>query len=92
MIFRCPACRTRRKDWGLFSAHLQESGHRLCKCGGYHYAHRPGSTYCERNPMCDLHRASRAGADAETLAAIRDELVLDAAWEGHGERSAACPF
>lgn len=91
-MYRCPGCRTRRKDWGLFTAHVRESGHRLCTCGGYHYAHRPGSTYCERNPMCDLHRASRAGADADTLAEIHAELALEAAWEGRGQAAAACPF
>ncbi len=91
-MFRCPDCRTRRKDWGLFTAHVRDSGHRLCKCGGYHYAHRPGSTYCERHPLCDLHRASRSGADDETLAEIRAELVLEAAWEGSGQAGGACPF
>lgn len=91
-MYRCPACRTRRRDWGLFSRHVEASGHRLCTCGGYHYAHRPGSPYCERNPLCDLHRASREGADAATLAEIRAELALEAALEGRAPAGGECPF
>lgn len=89
MLFRCPECRTRRHTWELFTRHLRESGHRLCTCGGYHYAHRPGSPFCERHPLVDLHRAMREHADPETLADIAQDLALD----GHGlSRSAACPF
>jgi AMMECR1 domain-containing protein len=74
--FRCPECRTRRKDWGLFTQHLQDSGHALCGCGGYHFKHRPGSPFCERNPMSALLLAMRAGncSDEELL-----EIEMDCA-------------
>lgn len=87
-MWRCPECRTRRKSWGLFSQHLRESGHGLCSCGGYHYRHRPGSTYCERNPWCDVHRASRQGEDAETLA----DMAAEIAYSTPGRAGAECPF
>ena len=32
-LFRCPECRTRRRSHGLFTQHLRETGHRLCRCG-----------------------------------------------------------
>lgn len=71
MLFRCPDCRTRRKDYGLFTRHLKQTGHKLCQCGGYHYSHRPGSTYCVRNPYAAVHEADRRGASDELLAEIR---------------------
>lgn len=71
MTFRCPACRTRRADYGLFTAHVRATGHRLCKCGGYHYQHRPGSPFCVHNPMSELLEASRRGESEEVLAQIR---------------------
>lgn len=30
-MWRCPECRTRRKDFDLFMRHIHESGHALCK-------------------------------------------------------------
>lgn len=89
MLFRCPECRTRRHSWDLFSRHLKETGHRLCTCGGYHYAHRPGSTYCERHPLADLHRAAREHAPADVLADIADEIAFMGT---AAKRSQACPF
>lgn len=88
MLFRCPSCRTRRRDYGLFTKHLQESGHRLCNCGGYHYSHRPASPYCEANPMSDVLLASRQGTPDAELADI-------AAWCAFNKPvrvSTACPF
>lgn len=78
MLFRCPECRTRRKDYGLFTRHLQTSGHRICNCGGYHYQHRPGSPFCERNPWSDYRAAERRGEDADVLLEIR----IDKVWSG----------
>lgn len=92
MLFRCPDCRTRRKDWHLFAAHLRESGHRLCNCGGYHYAHRPGSPYCEANPAADMRHALRAGEPASVL----QDIAMDLAINGYGRPVRAsrveCPF
>lgn len=67
MMFRCPECRTRRRDHGLFTRHLAASGHKLCNCGGYHYSHRPGSPYCEVNPVSALLLADRYGANEQDL-------------------------
>lgn len=90
MLFRCPECRTRRRDYGLFTRHLKESGHRICNCGGYHYSHRPGSPYCVGNPMSDVLIASRQGATDAELADIAEWC----AWSkpGRAARGAACPF
>lgn len=88
MAFRCPSCRTRRKDYGLFTKHLQESGHRLCKCGGYHYSHRPGSPFCEANPMSDVLMASRYGTPDSELA----DIAAWCAWNKPGVVSKVCPF
>lgn len=66
-MYRCPECRTRRRDRGLFTQHLQATGHKLCICGGYHHQHRPGSPYCERNPVSALLLADRYGADEKDL-------------------------
>lgn len=77
VAFRCPECRTRRKDPALFTKHLQDTGHRLCICGGYHYAHRPGSPYCVKNPTSALHEASRHGADdADLVRAARYTIEI----------------
>ena len=71
-MFRCPSCRTRRKDYGLFTRHVQQSGHALCRCGGYHYEHRPGSPFCEVNPVSPLLLADRYGAgDADLIRAAQ---------------------
>ena len=67
MILRCPECRTRRTTRGLFSQHVQATGHKLCQCGGYHYAHRPGSPYCAYNPVSALLLADRYGAEDDDL-------------------------
>lgn len=76
MIFRCPECRTRRKDYDLFTRHLRESGHRVCVCGGYHYAHRPGSPLCHKNPESVLLEALARGEPEEVLQQIREHLAL----------------
>ncbi len=62
MILRCPDCRTRRTTRGLFTRHVRETGHKLCRCGGYHYQHRPGSPLCAYNPLSALRLADRDGA------------------------------
>lgn len=80
MLFRCPQCRTRRRDWGLFTQHLKSTGHRACDCGGYHYRHRPGSPLCVDNPLAPLLDAKRRGADRDTLLDIHIEI----AWEKGG--------
>ena len=49
MTYRCPICRTRRKDHGLFTRHLEQSGHgadQLCRCLAYTYPHRKGTGLC----------------------------------------------
>jgi hypothetical protein len=80
MLFRCPDCRTRRKDYGLFTKHIKSTGHTLCRCGGYHYQHRPGSKLCERNPLSDVHLAARTGATDEEL----DEIQMHCLWNKPG--------
>jgi hypothetical protein len=80
VLFRCPDCRTRRKDYGLFTRHLRESGHGACDCGGYHYRHRPGAPYCDRNPWSDYLAAKRRGEDQ----AVLDEIEMEKVWSGEG--------
>lgn len=78
-LFRCPECRTRRRDYGLFTQHLNDSGHALCRCGGYHYSHRPGSPFCHRNPYSPALEASRAGVCDEEVEAIASQIALEIA-------------
>lgn len=68
--WRCPECRTRRSTLPLLRAHVAASGHKLCNCGGYHYAHRPGSPYCSCNPIADLWVAQRQGEGPDVLREI----------------------
>lgn len=86
--YRCPECRTRRADWQLLLAHCDQSGHALCRCGGYHYAHQPGSPYCAKNAWNDLRHAERAGESAETLL----EIAMDIAFDNPGKPVNDCPF
>lgn len=88
MLFRCPSCRTRRRDYGLFTQHLKTTGHALCKCGGYHYAHRPGSPYCVANPMSDVRLADRQGEPDDVLA----DIAAWCAFTKPGQVATACPF
>lgn len=74
-VFRCPSCRTRRKSYALFSQHLRSSGHAVCKCGGYHHNHRPGSPYCYQNPLADLHHEARRCDDDATLERIALHII-----------------
>lgn len=92
-LFRCPECRTRRRDHGLFTQHLRESGHKVCRCGGYHFEHRPGSPFCEHNPMSAAQLASRYGASDAEVAEIVLDLSLATRPKTHRtRRPAACPF
>ncbi len=88
MLFRCPECRTRRRDYGLFTQHLKTTGHALCTCGGYHYAHRKGSPLCTANPMSDVLLASRYGVpDSELI-----DIAAWCAFTKPGKAATACPF
>lgn len=94
-LFRCPECRTRRRDYGLFTQHLRETGHKACICGGYHYKHRPGSPFCVANPMSAALLASRYGASDSEVAEIALELSLAPAAKppsAKPRRAMACPF
>lgn len=78
-MLRCPECRSRRTTYASMQRHIQASGHKLCKCGGYHYAHRPGSPFCEHNPMAPALHAWRAGASADEVLEIKIEIALTVA-------------
>lgn len=92
-LFRCPECRTRRRDHGLFTQHLRETGHKACICGGYHYKHRPGSPFCMANPMSPALLASRYGASDVEVADIALEISLSTPAPTTKKRQAmACPF
>lgn len=85
MIFRCPDCRTRRRDHGLFTQHLRESGHRLCQCGhvaytGTAFPHRRGTRYCMHHPLAGLDMAARYGATDDEL----EEIAIDIAFTTPG--------
>lgn len=88
MIFRCPECRTRRQDYGLFMRHLRESGHDVCDCFGYHHPHRKNSKFCKHNPWYPLHQAQREGESSDALL----DIFVDIAWDTPGKPSMVCPF
>lgn len=52
----------------------------VCWCAGYHYAHRPGSKFCDRNPMGVYWQAVRRGESDEVLM----EIQLDVLWNNPG--------
>ena len=80
-MIRCPACRSRRATWKSLFTHLLTTGHKLCRCGGYHFAHRPGSPLCEKNAMSDVRHAARHGADMD----LQLEIAAHCAWEKPGK-------
>lgn len=57
--------------------HVADSGHRLCNCGGYHYAHRPGSRFCVANPMSDVWIAARDGCTDDELLEVEIECAVN---------------
>lgn len=79
-MLRCPECRSRRATYASMQAHIKASGHKLCTCGGYHYAHRPASPFCEQNPRSAYYHALRAGEPDEVLL----EILVDVAWSQRG--------
>ena len=61
-------------------AHISATGHKLCGCGGYHYAHRPGSTYCVQHPLSAVFAAARSGdVSDDELHDIELECILQSA-------------
>ena len=64
-LFRCPQCRTRRKQWKLMEAHKAKHQHFFCHCGGYHFKHRKGSPYCHHNPLSPIRQVARDYGDDE---------------------------
>lgn len=75
-MLRCPECRSRRTTYQAMQRHVKATGHKLCTCGGYHYAHRPGSPFCESNPRSAYYLALRADEPDEVLL----EILVDMAW------------
>jgi len=86
-MLRCPECRSRRTTFKSMLQHIRASGHKLCQCGGYHYPHRPGSPFCDANPMAPALRASREGASDEEVY----EIVVALAWSVAGKQLKAWP-
>lgn len=86
-MLRCPECRSRRTTFKAMQLHIKASGHKLCGCGGYHYLHRPGSPFCDSNPMAPALRASREGASDEEVY----EMVIGLAWSVAGKPLKAWP-
>lgn len=81
-MLRCPACRSRRTTFTSLLKHIEESGHKLCGCGGYPYAHRPGSPCCVQNPMSAVRVAAKQpGITDEEL----QEIELDCVWHNPGK-------
>lgn len=77
--YRCPECRTRRSTLALLKAHMVASGHRVCNCGhvsygGTGFPHRPGTPYCDSNPLSAMWQAQREGADAGALREIAEYI------------------
>jgi len=91
MRFRCPECRTRRTDYGLFLQHLKLTGHRVCNCGGYHYPHRADSPYCHKNALAPYRHAARESTDKLMLL----DIFIDCVWDASSKPvkpGTICPF
>lgn len=85
---RCPDCRTRRRSLIDMQRHVRATGHRLCRCGGYHFEHRPGSRCCERNPMSPVHILARYVDDEDLLL----EIAIECALAAPPRAMKRCPF
>lgn len=57
--------------------HLRSSGHKPCRCGGYHYQHRPGSPYCELNPLSLLRHVLRSEDDDDAITGLAATIKDD---------------
>lgn len=68
--------------------HVRASGHRLCRCGAYHYPHRPTSGCCHQHEMSAARLAARYGVTGDALADIIAEVALTTP----GRVSKRCPF
>lgn len=78
MTLRCVECRTRRTTYAAMQDHYAKTGHKLCNCSGLHYAHRPGTKFCNHHPMAGLHHAMRC---AELTDEEIQDIALDLIWE-----------
>lgn len=90
-VLRCPECRTRRVDKRLMVMHRLGCIRPLCRCGGYHFAHRPGSRFCWLNPFAALNDAIRRGESEEVLL----DILIDMTWDNPGltgKQGTECPF
>lgn len=92
MTLRCIVCRTRRATFAAMVEHTTESGHRRpCRCGGYHFPHRPGSPLCEQHPYVRRNRALSEGASREdVLDAYLDDIFLNT--HQPTQKDSPCPF
>ena len=88
-MLRCVGCRTRRATYQSMQAHYQKTGHKLCNCGGLHYAHRPGTKFCDHHPMAGLHRAMRCSdlTDEQYI-----DILIDHIWDLQSSKTIECPF
>lgn len=80
-MIRCPACRTRRATYQSMQAHIASTGHTLCRCGGYHFAHRPGGGCCDLNTWGALRQAQRRGEPLD----VQMDIAADIAWDKPGK-------
>lgn len=87
-VFRCPQCRTRRKDAHLMTMHEMQCPRPACHCGSYAYPHRPMSGLCTLNPDAQVALAARAGTSPEDLL----DVAVDVAWSMRGKPMRAWPF
>ena len=76
MTVRCPACRTRRATFTALLQHVKHSGHAVCRCGGYHYPHRPGSGCCMQSPMGAIRAAEREDAPTSVVLELVNDYLL----------------
>jgi hypothetical protein len=58
-------------------AHVRDSGHRACDCGGYHYKHRPGSPYCHSNPLSLLRHVLRSEEDDAAITGLAANITQE---------------
>lgn len=77
-MLRCPACRTRRVDPHLMVLHRLHCPRPLCHCGGFWFAHRPGSgPTCDQHPRGKLNQALRGVTDPDERLTILAEWAWD---------------
>ena len=79
-----------RKCWhcghGRFYVDKERLQRPVCRCGEYHFVHRPGSGACLQGTKTKIYAARRYGDENEVAEAVLEHAMA------HGELATEIPF